>query len=180
MFAVEPGQGWLGAARVAADDALTLTEGSEIIVEDWSDWLFPLFVLASAVGLTVWHICAWRWSQRQDLTPKERSFRWRQFRRRIQTSAMLAVLAAVLFIESWVTSPVFKLALGVGMLVLVCWLAALAVTDFVATRHHLARLRDGYLVEQVKLEVEAKRLRSLHGNGKPRPGHPASDFPKSE
>jgi hypothetical protein len=165
---------------VAADDALSPTEGSGINVEDWSDWLFPLFVLVSAAGLMIWHVWAWRWSQRQDLGPKERGFRWRQFRRRIQTSAMLAVLAVVLFIESWVASPVFKLAMGVGMLVLVCWLAALAVADFVATRHHLSRLQDGNLVEQVKLEAEAKRLRSLQGNGKPRGGHPTSGFPKSE
>lgn len=149
-------------------------------MENWSDWLFPLFVLASAAGLMVWHVWTWRWSQRQDLGPKERKFRWRQFRRRIQTSAMLAVLAAVLFVESWVASPVFKLAMGIGMLVLVCWLAALAVTDFVATRHHLSRMRDGYLVEQVKLEVEARRLRSLQGNGKARRENPTSEFPKSE
>lgn len=165
---------------MAADDALTLIEGSGIIVEDWSDWLFPLFVAVSAVGLMAWHVWTWRWSRRQDFGPKERKFRWRQFRRRIQTSAMLGFLAVVLFVESWVASPVFKLALGVGMLVLVVWLAALAVSDFVATRHHLSRLRDGYLVEQVKLEAEARRLRSLQGNGKPRGEHPTSGFPKSE
>jgi hypothetical protein len=121
----------------------------------------------SAAGLMAWHVRTWRAVKEHDVSPKERDFLWRQYRRRIQTSAMLAVLAVLIFAEPWLASSVAKGLLGVGMLLLVLWLGLLAGIDILATRHHFARLRSGYLVEQAKLEAEARRLRSLGGNGKP-------------
>lgn len=143
-------------------------------MDDWSDVLFPLFILVSSLGLMVWHVWSWRWAKREDLAPAELNYRWRQFRRRIQTSAMLAILALAIFAAPWISAPVYKLALIVGILILVLWVAALAIADLVATRFHFARLRDGYRVEQLKLEAEARRLRGLRGNGKPGSGGSAS------
>ncbi|MCX7424291.1 MAG: hypothetical protein NTW96_01430 [Planctomycetia bacterium] len=138
-------------------------------MEVWAGWLFALFLLTSAVGLMVWHIRTWRAAKEQDLPPKDRDFLWRQFRRRIQTSAMLAVLAIMIFVEPWLVANEAKVLLGAGMLLLVFWLGLLAGIDILATRHYFARLRSGYLVEQAKLEIEARRLRNLRGNGKPGP-----------
>jgi hypothetical protein len=142
-------------------------------VEDWAGRLFALFVLMSAAGLMAWHVRTWRVVREQDLSPKDRDFLWRQFRRRIQTSAMLAVLAVMIFVEPWLVANVAKALLGAGMLLLVFWLGLLAGIDILATRHHFARLRSGYMIEQAKLQVEARRLRNLGGNGKPGPNDPS-------
>ena len=71
-------------------------------------------------------------------------------------------------------SNVARVLLGIGMLLLVLWLGLLAGVDILATRHHFAGLRSGYLVEQAELEIETRRLRNLGGNGKPVSTTPAS------
>ena len=49
---------------------------------------------------------------------------------------------------------------------MVLWVALLALVDMWATKHHFGRLRHRCLVEQAKLEAEARRIRSVRGNGK--------------
>lgn len=136
-------------------------------MQDWSRWAFPVFIMAAAVGLMAWHTWVWRRAKQYEMEPDERNFRWRQYRRRIQIGAMLGLLAAAMFAELWIRTPTSRVVLVLGMLVLVFWVAALALADFLSTRQHFARLESGYRVEQAKLEAEARRLRSLRGNGKP-------------
>jgi peptidoglycan/LPS O-acetylase OafA/YrhL len=135
----------------------------------WSSTLFSLATLFFAIGLIAWHVRTWRRVERSAPDPKEYDFRRRQLRRRVQTSGMLGVLAVAIFISPWMTGPPWLFGLYCfTMLVLVLWVAVLAMIDLWVTRHYYQRLRDGYLAEEAKLQAELRRLRAAKGNGKAR------------
>jgi hypothetical protein len=138
-------------------------------VEQWVTRFVAGVILLAAMGMASWHFRVRQGCRRQDLPPAEYDFLRRQFRRRIQISAMLGILAVAMVIESFFDGqPFVEVLLGVGMLFLVLWIALLAVVDAVASRAHFGRLRSDYLVEQAKLQAEAHRLRGAGGNGRPR------------
>ena len=126
------------------------------------------FLLLSAAGLMVLHVRAWRRAQRQPLEPRELDYRRRQFRRRMQTSTLLGVLAVAVLVGPLITEPpLLVLAFWGAVLVVVLWVLLLAAADALATRLHFTRLRDDYLIEQAKLQAEIRRLRAIRGNGRP-------------
>ena len=138
-------------------------------MDSFSSTVVAVFLLLAAVGLMIWHVRAWRDARQQNLDDGELDFRRRQFRRRIQTSAMLGVLAVALFIGQFITGPDTLLFIYWGVtLLLVAWLALLAVVDALATKLHFARLREKYLVEQAKLQAEIRRIQAAKGNGRAR------------
>ena len=123
----------------------------------------PLLLIA--VGMLVWHVRAWRSFQRQGLDPAELHYRRRQFRRRMQTSAMLGLLAVAFPVGDRLAvrmSAGWLVAYGVGMILLACWIVLLGVVDIWATRHYFNRLRDADLLEHVKLQAELRRLELQH------------------
>ena len=133
----------------------------------FSSTVVSVFLLLAAAGLMFWHVAAWRHCAVEDLDETELDFRRRQFRRRIQTSALLGVLAAALFIGQFITGPNALLFIYWGIaLLLVAWVALLAVVDALATKFHFARLREKYLVEQAKLQAEIRRIQAARGNGR--------------
>ncbi|MBN2021552.1 MAG: hypothetical protein JW809_02055 [Pirellulales bacterium] len=128
-------------------------------------WVFPIFVLFAAAGMAVWHVRVWRGVRRQELPPEETRFYWGQCRRRVQCSAMLALLAVGMLAGPHIPVPRMRLVLGLAMLLLVVWLGLLALGDLVVSRHHYERLASRCAVEQAKLEREVRRLSGLGGNG---------------
>ena len=101
----------------------------------------------------------------------EIDFYRRQFRRRIQTSAMLGILAVGLFVGElltrWISSQLFFIIYWAAMLLLVIWVALLAAVDIWATKYHFGQLRHKCLIEQAKLHAEIRRIQAIRGNGKP-------------
>ncbi len=133
----------------------------------FSSTVVSFFLLLAAAGLMVWHVRAWRSARRQDLDEQELDFRQRQFRRRIQTSALLGVLAVGLFVGQFITGPQALVFIYWSVaLLLVAWVALLAVVDALATKFHFERLREKYLVEQAKLQNEIRRIQAAQGNGR--------------
>jgi len=130
-------------------------------------WIMPIFILTVALGLVAWHIRQWGRLRQQDLPAEDADFYRRQFRRRLQCSTMLALLAVGLLVVPWIPSPVGKLLLGLAMLLLAIWLGLLALADLFLTQHHYQRLHSDCVVEQAKLQMEARRLRSLAGRNRP-------------
>ncbi|MBN1588882.1 MAG: hypothetical protein JW888_05150 [Pirellulales bacterium] len=143
-------------------------------MEQWITRLVAGIILLSAIGMSWWHLRVRRGHRRQDLSPAQYDHYRRQFRRRIQISAMLGILALTLAVESLIDAqPMIEILLGAGMLLLVLWIVLLALVDALASRAHFGRLRSDYIVEQAKLQAEAHRLRgtsSLNGNGRSRGG----------
>lgn len=137
----------------------------------WPTLLFSLVLLVAAAGLMVWHVRAWRHAQgtADDADAKDRQYRWRQFRRRMQTSAMLALLAVGLLVGNWITLEtvhvvVFTVYWG-GAVFLVLWITLLAVADMISTTHHFGRIRQSHLVERATLEAEARRIQASRSGG---------------
>lgn len=147
--------------------------------EIWPAIVVAGLLMICAAALLVWHWRSWRAATQLSLEPQERDYRWRQFRRRMQTSGLLGVLAVGLAGGVFIRRPplVVLLYWG-GMLVLVGWLALLAMVDWWATKLHFARLRRECLIEKVRLEAAARQLRARGGNG--RAGKARTRRPRSE
>ncbi len=135
--------------------------------EIWPAIVVAGLLMICAVALVLWHLSSWRAAKQQDLEAAELDYRRRQFRRRMQTSGLLGLLAAGLVVGVFIRRPplVVLLYWG-GMLVLVGWVALLALVDWWATKLHFNRLRRGYLIEKARLEVQARQLRARGGNGR--------------
>lgn len=136
----------------------------------WLSLGFAIVLLAASAGMLWSHVRAWRRFQSLQLEAREHDFRRRQFRRRMQTSALLGFLAVAILLGQWITSPPFPrvaplIFWGVtGLLVL--WMVLLAMADLVATHFYFRRLRDAYLVEQTRLKAELRRAQKTLSNGK--------------
>jgi hypothetical protein len=133
--------------------------------------LVSVLLLLASVGLLFSHVNSWQAAQRQSLDADEYDYRRRQFRRRMQTSAMLGLLAIAMpvgyVLTVWLRLDLFVFLFWTAMMALACWIALLALTDIWATKHHFGRLRHACLVEQAKLQAEIRRIQAVGGNGKP-------------
>ena len=135
-----------------------------------SSVVVALLLCGSSAGLIAWHIRAWRRLQGREIGEGERNFRRRQYRRRMQTSAMLGVLGAAIFIGQllmiWVPSQRFLVVYWSGVVLLVFWVAILALADMTATGFYYSREKNENLVEHARLRAE---LRRAAGNRGPKP-----------
>ena len=141
-----------------------------------SSIVVALVLCASSAGLIAWHVRTWQRLQGAEIDPREREFRRRQYRRRMQTSAMLGVLGAAIFIgQLLIVWPASWLLLAIywsGVLVLVLWIALLALADMAATSFYYSREKNNSLVEHAKLQGELLRAREKEAKG--RNGKPGS------
>jgi len=149
-------------------------------VNIWSSLLVSGFLLTVSSGLLVWHIRSWRQVQQQDPRPADFDYRRRQFRRRTQSTTMLAILAVALFFAQFLPPRPLVTGAYVGALVLVIfWVGLLALADVVATKQHFGRLRHDCLIEQAKLQAEMRRIQGMRRNGTSHHGrHPSGSSDK--
>src|SRR5688572_9174604 len=83
--------------------------------------LIPLALLAVATLLLLGHWRTWRDAKQDEAEPEELDFSQRQFRRRVQTSAMLGLLAVGLSVGQLIPPsrhPTFFVFFWMGMLLL--------------------------------------------------------------
>ena len=129
-----------------------------------------VILLLAAAGMIFSHIRVWRDFRQEELGPEEFDYRRRQFRRRMQTSAMLGILGVAIFVgyvlTLWLNSPTFTVVYWIAIILALVWTCLLAMVDIWATKHHFRRLRDHCLVEQAKLRAEIRRMQAFRGNGK--------------
>jgi MFS family permease len=139
-------------------------------MDDPSVALVSLFLLGFAAWLMISHVRSWKAYQLQDLDAEDFDFRRRQYRRRMQTSAMLGILAVALFVgrvlTEWLHSGWFAAVFWIAVILVVGWVGLLALVDAWATKHHFGRQHDRYMIERAKLQAEAHRIQSIRGNGK--------------
>lgn len=142
----------------------------------------PLFLILCAAVLMLMHTRTWRAQRQLAMESAERDFHWRQYRRRMQSSGMLALVAVGIFagqLVAHVAGPVLAIIFWgvVGLLVL--WIAVLAAADIVATKYYYGRLRQDCVVEQAKLKSQLRRIESVRRNGKPSVSQPSKRPEKS-
>jgi hypothetical protein len=133
------------------------------------------FLLACAVGVMVWQAAAWRLARGEVHDDDEREHLRRRFRRRMQTGALMALVAALLPTADWVINETKSPRAGVAVigliLGLVGWIVVLTAADLWAMKLYYGRLRHSYQLEQMRLQAELRRLQNEQAagsNGRPR------------
>lgn len=140
--------------------------------EAWISVAFGLVLLLAAAGLMASHLRSWRRFREMipEIEPDELDFRRRQFRRRMQTSTMLGILAVAILIGHFLTSPPlprsgFILFWGI-VLFLLGWVALLALVDVVHTSLYFGRVRDRYRLEETRLKAQLRQIKGRRRNGR--------------
>lgn len=129
--------------------------------------LFPFVLFAVASGWLWWHMRVWRVVQSQERDERELLFQSRRFRRRMQASGMLALLAVAISGGQHIDyrlHPSLFVFFWWGVTLLVFWMCALAAADGVSTHLHAARIRREQCVARAQLEAEVKRLQAAAEN----------------
>ena len=130
-----------------------------------------LALFALGLGLMRWHAVAWRGQREDEQLGEGEQIRYRRrYRRRMQTSGMLALLGLMIAIGDalvpWQRFPNLFAAWIAVMLMLVAWIILLALGDLASTaahtRHDLARVRQ----EQRALELRLEELKNRRSNGR--------------
>jgi Na+/H+ antiporter NhaD/arsenite permease-like protein len=133
----------------------------------WTSAAISFLMFCCAIGLMVSHRRTWRLTGESESDENERDFRWRQYRRRMQTSAMMGILVVAAFFGQFISKPpMLVIGFWAGVLLLVIWIGLLAAADYYSSRHHLSRLQHNFILEQAKLHAEARRIRAVQGNGR--------------
>jgi uncharacterized membrane protein YesL len=145
------------------------------------DWLPMTLAGAFLVVLGVFmirsHLRTWRRHQDDSsLTERELQYYFGQYRRRLQTSAIIAFLGVLLFV-GYVVLPgvlpneVLAGVFGIFWIVVLCmtlWIFLLAWGDVTSIRIHSKSVLNRHHREQRELEEELAELRKRHSNGEPR------------
>lgn len=134
----------------------------------WPFFLAAGVILAVAGGLMAWHRSVWRKALGAKLSASELKFAFEQYRRRMQTSAMLALVGGLICGGPWVTAPLAVLLYWLAVVVLILWIMLLAGADMLATRMHFAQIETMQHLKQVKLraalEVEERKKKREIGD----------------
>src|SRR5688572_32426219 len=91
-------------------------------------------LLAVSALLIARHLATWRRFAATLRDADERDFRWRQFRRRVQTSGLLGTVGLAILLGEVLPWPVAKLVCWGAAVSFTVWMMLLAVADLVATR----------------------------------------------
>jgi hypothetical protein len=132
----------------------------------------PLFLVA--VGMLIWHYRRWTFLQSRELGEHEGDFYRRQFRRRMQGSSMIGIVAAMVVGGNWISDEGLAAIYWCVVLLLVFWMVALALMDGIASRGFFETELNRNLKIQETLQAEIKRHRNedRDGNGKLNPDDP--------
>ncbi|MBI2826188.1 MAG: hypothetical protein HYX69_16025 [Planctomycetia bacterium] len=123
--------------------------------------LFPAGVLGLALAMLAAHRRAWRAAQARVLDAADRAYRLNQFRRRMKSSTLLALLAPPILVGQLIVpseSPVMFVAIWLGVALMTLWIGLLAVVDTVASGRHFRRLHHEQQVARARLKIEVDRL----------------------
>jgi hypothetical protein len=128
--------------------------------------LFATLLVAISAALMVWNARSWQAARALPEDSPERAFAWRQFRRRMQTSGMIAVLGLAMFVGQFVTSPLWIGPYWLGVLCLLGWVLLLALLDIGAIHKYYGSLRAEHRTQLAAMEA---RLRQLDPPSNPAP-----------
>ena len=134
----------------------------------WSTILFAVSLLAISAALIFWHLLAWRRADHGGLTDADYRFYRRQFRRRMQASAMLGLVGVFALADLFVQDVVLRAILWCLILMIVLWTLVLAGSDWLASRLHFDKLLSASAVEHALLKREIEKFRREQEQAPPR------------
>jgi len=116
--------------------------------------LASLALLLASAAMMAMHVRTWRAHRVRPLDAEEFDYRRRQFRRRVQTTAMLGALAVALsaghFGIDRLESGWISLAFWGATMAAAGWVALLALVDAWATRHYFNRQYHRAFLEETR------------------------------
>ncbi|MDA1055568.1 MAG: hypothetical protein O3C40_34670 [Planctomycetota bacterium] len=131
----------------------------------WSHLVFAAFLLGAS-GLLLWiHWRAWRAAQAEGLDGSASDFRRRQFRRRMQASAMIGIVGVAVVVSLAITDPMMTAILWLVVLSLVIWMLLLAFADMVSSYFYYSQVRAQHTAEHASLQAQLDKIRRREGNG---------------
>lgn len=117
--------------------------------------IFGLFLIALAGAMLLVHRrAARRAAERDDLDDDEFAFTRKQHRRRVGVCVILAVVGTAIICGALVTHPLLAAGYWSCVVLLVFWMAWLALADLMGSQTQLRRLRDEHQAEHDKLRAE--------------------------
>jgi uncharacterized Tic20 family protein len=121
-------------------------------------------------GMMIGHVRTWK-NQRQDesLLDSDRRYLRNRYLRRMQTSAVVAIVGCLIGIGDafiWQLGPAIATFYWMFVIMLVFWIALLAIGDLTSVRTHSQTAMSQ--LESTRKELEAELARHRHrSNGKP-------------
>ncbi|HZL90780.1 MAG TPA: hypothetical protein VFB96_20600 [Pirellulaceae bacterium] len=125
----------------------------------WSSILFAVFLLAISAGLIAWHVLAWRRADHGGLADADYRFYRHQFRRRLQSSALVGLVGVLSLVDLWIQDVTARVVLWCFILLIVLWALLLAGADWLASRLHFDKLLSASAVEHALLKREIEKIR---------------------
>lgn len=125
------------------------------------NYAFPGAIILVAMLMMIWHWRSWRLALSHGVADAEQGYQRRRFRRRMQTSIVLAIIGAALIVGQWIpplARPSLYVFFWCGVVLLVLWVILLAGADFAAASTHLSRLHRQRAAERSRLQAELIRL----------------------
>lgn len=125
-------------------------------------YVFPGAIIMLAVAMIVSHWRTWRSMAGHNCDDAERTYQRRRFRRRMQTSVMLALIGVALIVGQWIPPRIWPstyVFFWCGVVLMVFWVVLLAGADFLATSTRIGRLQRQRAAEQSRLQAELIRLK---------------------
>ena len=125
----------------------------------WSSLLFTAALLAVSATLMVRHVLVWRRADHGGLTDADLRYYTSQFRRRMQSSALLGVVGLLALADLWIVDVTSRAVLWCVVLLLVLWTVILATADWLASRLHFDKQLSAHAVEHALLQREIENFR---------------------
>jgi hypothetical protein len=123
--------------------------------------LFPAGVLGLAVAMLVAHRASWHHAQLRIRNAVDLAFRHSQFRRRMQSSSLLALIGPTMLVGMRLSperSPKLYVALWLMVTLATCWIGWLAVVDAMASARHFRRIGRERALARDGLKREFERI----------------------
>lgn len=124
----------------------------------WSTLLAAAALLTVSGTLMVRHLLVWRQADHGGLGDEEFRFYRNQFRRRMQTSALVGLIGLLMLLDLWVAEVTTRAVLWSIVLLLVLWTVLLALSDWLASRLHYDKLLAANAVEHALLQREIRKF----------------------
>ena len=125
----------------------------------WPTVVVSAGIVLLSLVLMAWHVKSWREADHGGLAERDYEFFRRQFRRRMQSSAMLGIIGLLILGHLWVIDNMMLALYWTGVLGLLVWTMLLAAADFAASRLHYSSEVADQKTEHLLLQREIEKFR---------------------
>jgi len=175
MFGNQPGKSRNRFAAMAHRDPGTNSVfiGLGTAVDDWRFSIgVGLTLVIAGLCMLRTHVLAWKRQQSDEsLDNSDRAHLYARYRRRLQTSGLIAILGLLIPLGDspmfWKQGPAVSTLFWGAILVITFWISLLALGDLVATRTHARIALSRIQRKQRDLEEQLAQLKKRNSNGHP-------------